>query len=61
MYIHFNRPFIVGKELYYISQAVLNGNISGGGIFTKKCNQWMEERFGIKKVLLTHSCMRHQR
>ena len=53
--IPFNKPFIVGKELFYISQAVLKGNISGDGDFTKKCHAWMEERFGVKKILLAHS------
>ena len=54
--IPFNKPFIVGKELYYIAQAVQNGHLSGDGPFTKKCNAWMEEHFKAKKVLLTHSC-----
>ncbi|NDV27174.1 dTDP-4-amino-4,6-dideoxygalactose transaminase [Desulfovibrio sp. JC010] len=54
--IPFNRPYIVGKELYYISKAVLQGNISGDGAFTDKCHKWMEERFDIKRALLTHSC-----
>lgn len=56
MRIPFNRPFIVGKELYYMAQSVLNGYISGDGPFTKKCQALMEERFKAKKVLLTHSC-----
>ena len=54
--IPFNKPFIVGKELYYISQAVFEGHLAGDGAFTKKCHEWLEERFGAKKVLLTHSC-----
>lgn len=54
--IPFNKPYIVGKELFYIAQAVLGGNISGDGVFTKKCNSWMEDKFDINKVLLTHSC-----
>ncbi len=54
--IPFNKPFIVGKELYYIAQAVQNGHLSGDGPFTKKCNAWLEEHFNAKKVLLTHSC-----
>ncbi len=53
--IPFNRPFIVGKELYYIAQAVQGGHLAGDGAFTKKCNEWMERKFGAKKVLLTHS------
>jgi dTDP-4-amino-4,6-dideoxygalactose transaminase len=54
--IPFNRPFIVGKELYYISQSVLSGKIAGDGLFTRKCHELLQEKFGIKKVLLTHSC-----
>jgi dTDP-4-amino-4,6-dideoxygalactose transaminase len=54
--IPFNRPFIAGKELYYIAQAVAGGNISGDGHFTQKCAGLLEERFGIHKVLLTPSC-----
>jgi len=55
--IPFNRPFIVGKELEYISQAVLDNNhISGNGPFTKKCQTWLEQNLGCRKALLTHSC-----
>ncbi|HEY8401986.1 MAG TPA: dTDP-4-amino-4,6-dideoxygalactose transaminase [Cytophagaceae bacterium] len=54
--IPFNRPFIIGKELDYIKQAVESGKISGDGLFTKKCQQYMEDRYGFKKVLLTSSC-----
>lgn len=32
-----NKPFLVGKELYYVAQSVLDGHISGDGVFTKKC------------------------
>jgi dTDP-4-amino-4,6-dideoxygalactose transaminase len=54
--IPFNRPFIIGRELEYITQAVALGHLSGDGPFTKKCNAWMEQKFGAKKMLLTHSC-----
>jgi dTDP-4-amino-4,6-dideoxygalactose transaminase len=54
-FIPFNSPFIVGKELYYIAQAVQGGHLAGDGVFTKKCNEWMEQKFGAGKVLLTHS------
>ena len=56
MRIPFNKPFIAGKELYYIAQAVTYGNISGDGHFTKACSRVFEERFQIPKVLLTPSC-----
>ncbi len=55
--IPFNKPFIVGKELFYIAQAVMENHYTAGdGPFTKKCQIWMEERLGCRKVLLTHSC-----
>ncbi len=54
--IPFNRPFIAGKELYYIAQAVTLGNIAGDGHFTKACARLLEERFDIHRVLLTPSC-----
>ena len=54
--IPFNKPFIAGKELYYIAQSVLSGHTAGDGLFTRKCQTLMEERFGARKILLTHSC-----
>lgn len=54
--IPFNKPFIAGNELKYIEEAVKSGKISGDGIFTKKCHQFFEEKFGFQKVLLTTSC-----
>ncbi len=56
MKIPFNKPFIAGKELYYIAQAVTYGNIAGDGHFTEACSRLLEERFGVGKVLLTPSC-----
>jgi dTDP-4-amino-4,6-dideoxygalactose transaminase len=54
--IPFNRPTIVGKELYYISQCILSGYSAGDGSFTKKCHQLLEQALGVPKVLLTTSC-----
>ena len=54
--IPFNRPFVVGKELFYISQAVVGGHLAGDGRFTKLSHEWIEERLGARKVLLTPSC-----
>lgn len=54
--IPFNKPYMTGKELHYISQAHANGKLAGDGPFTKKCHQWLEEKVGCKKALLTHSC-----
>lgn len=54
--IPFNKPYLTGKEAHYIYQAVSTGKISGNGMFTKKCQQFFEEKYGFKKVLLTTSC-----
>ena len=53
--IPFNVPPYVGEELEYVKEAVLAHKISGDGAFTKRCSQWLEDRFGAKKVLLTTS------
>ena len=55
-FIHFNKPYLTGKEGHYIYQAVLSGKISGDGIFTARCHKFFEDRFGFKKCLLTTSC-----
>ncbi|MDF2452198.1 MAG: TDP-4-keto-6-deoxy-D-glucose transaminase, partial [Bacteroidota bacterium] len=36
--------------------AVNSMKISGDGIFTKKCHDFFEKKYGFKKVLLTTSC-----
>jgi len=54
--IPFNRPSIVGKELYYISQAIHDGYSAGDGAFTKRCHALLEDTLGLPKALLTTSC-----
>ncbi|MEQ1975477.1 dTDP-4-amino-4,6-dideoxygalactose transaminase [Xenorhabdus sp. SGI240] len=54
--IPFNKPPIVGTELEYMQQAMASGKLCGDGEFTKRCEEWMEQRFNCPKVLLTPSC-----
>lgn len=54
--IDFNRPHLTGKETEYIKQAVESKKISGNGIYTKRCQQFFEKRYGFTKCLLTTSC-----
>jgi dTDP-4-amino-4,6-dideoxygalactose transaminase len=54
--IPFNKPYLTGRELHYISEAHARGQLAGDGYFTKKCNAWLEEMTGCHKALLTHSC-----
>jgi dTDP-4-amino-4,6-dideoxygalactose transaminase len=55
-FIPFNRPTIVGKELYYISQAIHNGYSAGDAAFTKKCHAYLEQALDVPRILLTTSC-----
>ena len=54
--IPFNKPFLTGKEAHYMYQAVYTGKLSGNGVFTKKCQEFFENKYGFKKCLLTTSC-----
>lgn len=54
--INFNVPPCVGTELGYVREAVEgNHKICGDGPFTKRCQQWICERFSAQKCLLTTS------
>jgi len=54
--IPFNKPFMTGRELEYISQAHAAGHLSGDGPFTRRCHQQLAELTGASSALLTHSC-----
>lgn len=54
--IPFNIPSITGKEIHYIRYLLKNRKFCGDGVFTAKCNQWLENNSKAKKVLLTTSC-----
>lgn len=54
--IPFNKPFIIGRELSLIADAVALGHLSGDGPYTKRCQSWFEEHLKCRKALLTHSC-----
>jgi dTDP-4-amino-4,6-dideoxygalactose transaminase len=55
--IHFNQPFLTGKEAHYIYQAVYTeGKLAGNGKFTRLCHEFFEKKYGFAKCLLTSSC-----
>jgi len=54
--IPFNKPFLAGKEIDYIKEAIKLGKISGNGHFTNKCHSFFEQKYKFNKVLLTTSC-----
>ncbi|GAA4268003.1 dTDP-4-amino-4,6-dideoxygalactose transaminase [Hyunsoonleella aestuarii] len=56
MKIPFNKPFLTGKETFYINDAVNSGKISGNGKYTKLCHSFFEKKYEFKKCFLTTSC-----
>ena len=52
----FNKAGIQGQEISFIRKAIENGNVSGDGEFTTKCNSLFKTKLGVKKSLLTPSC-----
>jgi len=54
--IPFNKPYMTGNEIGYITQSHANQHLSGDGPFTHKCHEWLERQTGCAKALLTHSC-----
>jgi len=54
--ISFNRPTVTGNELRYIQEALDKFHVSGDGMFSKRCSAWLEEKVGVRRALLTHSC-----
>jgi dTDP-4-amino-4,6-dideoxygalactose transaminase len=54
--VPFNRPYLTGRELSYIAEAHMNGQLAGDGQFTKRCQTWLEDLGDTRKALLTHSC-----
>ena len=54
--INFNKPYLSGNELKYISEAIAKQKLSGDGFFTKKCQSYFEERYGFLKTIITTSC-----
>jgi dTDP-4-amino-4,6-dideoxygalactose transaminase len=56
MRIPFNRPYFTGNEINTMIKAAMAGQISGNGLYTRKCHRLIEKRYGFRKVLLTTSC-----
>ncbi|HEX5593767.1 MAG TPA: dTDP-4-amino-4,6-dideoxygalactose transaminase [Solirubrobacterales bacterium] len=53
--IPFNRPFVSGRELEYLEEAIAQRDLAGGGEFTQRCQEWLREAAGSPLALLSHS------
>lgn len=54
--IPFTRVHVTGREIEYIRQAIDSNRIGGDGVFSKRCEAWLEQTTGSARALLTHSC-----
>ncbi len=54
--INFNVPPYADKAMDYIQECVKNQKICGDGKYTKLCNEWIEQKTGTAKCLMTTSC-----
>lgn len=52
----FNRSSLQGRELQYIAEAMLIGQIAGDQTFTRRCHALLESVLGVPRALLTTSC-----
>ena len=50
--IPFNKPYLTGKELTYIADAVASGKISGNGKYTKLCHEFFERKKQFKNIII---------
>jgi dTDP-4-amino-4,6-dideoxygalactose transaminase len=53
--IPFSRPFVSGRELDYLAEAIEARDLAGGGEFSRRCQEWLRERTGSPLALLSHS------
>jgi dTDP-4-amino-4,6-dideoxygalactose transaminase len=54
-FLPFNRPFVTGREFEHIETAIENGHLAGNGPFTLRCEEWLSQRTGSPRALLTTS------
>ena len=54
--IRFNKPYLTGNEIKYISETLESGLVSGDRKYTPLVQNFIEKNFQTKKALLTTSC-----
>jgi dTDP-4-amino-4,6-dideoxygalactose transaminase len=54
--IPFNRPFVTGREVEYVREAIAAGHLASDGRFSRRCQAWLDAQIGCAKALLTQSC-----
>ncbi|MBL4715027.1 MAG: dTDP-4-amino-4,6-dideoxygalactose transaminase [Bacteroidia bacterium] len=56
MHIPFNKPYLSGREIEYIKQAIESNKTSGNGFYTQRCHEFFEDKYSFGKTFLTTSC-----
>jgi len=56
MAIPFNRSSLQGRELDYIHETIEVGQVAGDQMFSRKCQELLQEALGVRKALVTTSC-----
>lgn len=54
--IPFNRAYRTGRETEHIERAIASKHLSAGGQFTRLCEEWLRERVGAQRAIMTNSC-----
>jgi dTDP-4-amino-4,6-dideoxygalactose transaminase len=54
--IPFNKPFIIGREIEYITKAVGSGHLAANGYFASQCRDFFAKQYGVSTNVLTTSC-----
>jgi dTDP-4-amino-4,6-dideoxygalactose transaminase len=54
--IPLNSPKVIGREMDLMKEAILRRHLSGDGYYTHLCQEWLTQKIGSQKVLLTTSC-----
>lgn len=55
MRIPFSRPYVTGREMEYVRQAIDSRKLTGNGEFSRKCARRLEELTGCRKAVLVPS------
>lgn len=54
--IPFHKPHIFKDDLEFVTEVLHSGQIAGNGTYTKRCHNFLEQRYHLNKCLLTTSC-----
>jgi dTDP-4-amino-4,6-dideoxygalactose transaminase len=54
--IPFHRVKLFNEELNFVEDVLKSTNPKGNGVYTKKCHQFFQDKFGMKNAYLTTSC-----